>query len=99
MFIAAIAHYYCFSYKPYVNLAAAQEPCCSSFLEMWDVSDVREDVRENIGVVSKCNSYTRSFQIITKLKPLNSGLTSEPNIQKFFNNPKKSYQCPKFWKN
>jgi hypothetical protein len=53
MFLAAIAHHYAFSYKPYVNLAAAQPPCCKNFLSMWDVSDVRQDVSEHIGVISQ----------------------------------------------
>lgn len=48
MFLAAIAHYFAFSYRPYVDLAAAQVPCCSSFLSMWDVSDVTQDVSEHI---------------------------------------------------
>lgn len=48
MFLAAVAHYYAFSHRPFVDLAAAQIPCCTSFLSMWDVSDVTHDVSEHI---------------------------------------------------
>ncbi|XP_023234329.1 transmembrane protein 184C-like [Centruroides sculpturatus] len=48
MFLAAVAHYFAFSHRPFVDLAAAQAPCCASFLSMWDVSDVTHDVSEHI---------------------------------------------------
>lgn len=51
MFLAAVAHHYSFSYKPYVNLAAGQQSCCSAFLAMWDISDVQRDIKEHLGVV------------------------------------------------
>ncbi|CAL1530878.1 unnamed protein product [Lymnaea stagnalis] len=47
MFLAAIAHYFSFSHKPFVNLAADQQNCCDSFLSMWDVRDVTGDVLEH----------------------------------------------------
>ena len=53
MFLAAIAHHYAFSYKAYVDMAAEQPNCCESFLQMWDVSDVKKDLEEHIGVMSK----------------------------------------------
>ncbi|XP_078683210.1 transmembrane protein 184C-like [Branchiostoma floridae x Branchiostoma belcheri] len=51
MFIAAVAHYYTFSHKPYIDPNAPSVPCFASFMAMWDVSDVRHDVREHIRVV------------------------------------------------
>ncbi|KAG1714441.1 Transmembrane protein 184C [Nymphon striatum] len=51
MFIAALAHKFAFSYHPYVNLAARQVPCCESFLAMWDLSDVHQDVSNHINYV------------------------------------------------
>lgn len=51
MFLAAVAHHYSFSYKPYVNDAAEHKSCCDAFLAMWDLSDVHSDVKEHIGVV------------------------------------------------
>lgn len=53
MFLAAVAHHYSFSYKPYVNDAAEHRSCCDAFLAMWDLSDVHSDVKEHIGVVGK----------------------------------------------
>ncbi|KZS09946.1 transmembrane protein 184C [Daphnia magna] len=51
MFLAAVAHHFSFSYKPYVDLAQDQHGCCFAFLHMWDVSDVRRDVAEHIHVI------------------------------------------------
>ena len=51
MFLAAVAHHYSFSYRPYVDMAQEQLGCCSAFLRMWDVSDVRRDVAEHIHVI------------------------------------------------
>jgi ABC-type Fe3+-siderophore transport system permease subunit len=51
MFFAAIAHHYAFSYRAYVDMAAEQPNCCESFLQMWDVSDVKQDFQEHMGVV------------------------------------------------
>ncbi|RUS84043.1 hypothetical protein EGW08_008221 [Elysia chlorotica] len=53
MFLAAIAHYYSFSHKPFVNLAAEQQNCCTSFLLMWDVRDVGEDVVEHARYIGR----------------------------------------------
>ena len=47
MLIAAIGFYFIFSHKPYVDPAAAQIPCLSSFLSMVDVRDIYGDVKEN----------------------------------------------------
>ena len=50
MFIAAIAHYFVFSHKPFINPAAAQVPCLASCLKMLDVRDVGGDVREQMDI-------------------------------------------------
>ena len=47
MLLFAIAHYFVFSHKPYVDPAAAQAPCIHSCLRMLDVRDVADDVREH----------------------------------------------------
>lgn len=48
MFIFAIAHYYVFSHKPYVDPSSPPPPCCASFVSMWDVSDVRDDIVQHV---------------------------------------------------
>ena len=48
MFIAAIAHYFSFSHKPYVDYAQGYGSCLQSFWTMWDVSDVRDDVVDHV---------------------------------------------------
>ncbi|CAL4073268.1 unnamed protein product [Meganyctiphanes norvegica] len=54
MFLAAVAHHYAFSYKPYVDHEyEASGNCCHAFLMMWDTSDVRSDIREHVYVVSE----------------------------------------------
>lgn len=53
MFFAALAHHYAFSYKAYVDMAADQPNCCESFCQMWDISDVKQDLEEHIGVMSE----------------------------------------------
>lgn len=51
MFLAAVAHHFSFSYRPYVDLALEQHGCCFAFLHMWDVSDVRRDFVEHMHVI------------------------------------------------
>jgi len=51
MFFAAVAHHYAFSYKAYVDMAADHPNCCESFCQMWDVSDVKQDLEEHLGVM------------------------------------------------
>ncbi len=46
MFIAAVAHHWSFSYRPYVDYAQEQHGCCFAFLHMWDVSDVRRGKKQ-----------------------------------------------------
>lgn len=47
MLVAAIAHYFVFSHKPFVDPAAAQVPCVTSCLRMLDIRDVYGDVKEH----------------------------------------------------
>lgn len=59
MFLAAVAHHYSFSYKPFVPHKEDREiadvlGCWDAFTAMWDVSDVHRDLREHIGVVGWC---------------------------------------------
>ena len=43
----AIAHYFVFSHKPYIDPAATQAPCIHSCLRMLDVRDVAGDMKEH----------------------------------------------------
>ncbi|XP_058049928.1 transmembrane protein 184C isoform X2 [Ahaetulla prasina] len=52
MFFAAIAHHYSFTYKPYVQ-EAEEGSCFDSFLAMWDISDIRADVTEQVRNVGR----------------------------------------------
>uniref|UniRef100_A0A3B4WGT5 Transmembrane protein 184C n=1 Tax=Seriola lalandi dorsalis TaxID=1841481 RepID=A0A3B4WGT5_SERLL len=52
MFLAAIAHHYTFTYKPYVQ-EAEEGSCFDSFLAMWDFSDIRADVTEQVRHVGR----------------------------------------------
>uniref|UniRef100_A0A3Q2YQ96 Transmembrane protein 184C n=1 Tax=Hippocampus comes TaxID=109280 RepID=A0A3Q2YQ96_HIPCM len=47
MFLAAIAHHVSFTYKPYIQ-EAEEGSCFDSFMAMWDVSDVRADISEQV---------------------------------------------------
>jgi len=53
MFLAALAHYFSFSHKPYIDQAAGNADCWLSFKTMWDVSDVRADVVDHLQAVSE----------------------------------------------
>ncbi|XP_055012761.1 transmembrane protein 184C-like [Boleophthalmus pectinirostris] len=52
MFLAAIAHHFTFTYKPYVQ-EAEEGSCFDSFLAMWDFSDIRADVSEQVRNVGR----------------------------------------------
>ena len=54
MFFAALAHFFAFSHKPFIDHTVDDQNCCRSFLSMWDVSDVKDDVIEHVKVVGKC---------------------------------------------
>ncbi|XP_061163938.1 transmembrane protein 184C-like [Saccostrea echinata] len=60
MFLAAIAHYYSFSHKPFISSENENVSCFSSFLSMWDVSDMKDDVIEHVKVISKTMKKTIS---------------------------------------
>lgn len=47
MFLAAIAHHFSFTYKPYIQ-EAEEGSCFDSFLAMWDISDIRADISEQV---------------------------------------------------
>lgn len=47
MFLFAVAHYFIFSHRPYVDAAAAQVPCIAACLRMLDIRDVAGDVKEH----------------------------------------------------
>ena len=53
MFLASLAHYWSFSHKPFVNLATRQQNFFFSFLSMWDVRDVTEDLRQHARFVGR----------------------------------------------
>ena len=53
MFLAAIAHHFSFTYKPYI-LDGDEGSCFDSFLAMWDISDVRADISEQVRNVGEC---------------------------------------------
>ena len=47
MLAFAIAFYFFFSHKPYIDRAAAQVPCLHSCFKMVDVRDIYGDIKEN----------------------------------------------------
>lgn len=53
MFLAAIAHHFSFTYKPYIQ-EAEEVSCLDSFMAMWDISDVRADISEQVRNVGRC---------------------------------------------
>uniref|UniRef100_A0A1B6DCU8 Transmembrane protein 184C n=2 Tax=Clastoptera arizonana TaxID=38151 RepID=A0A1B6DCU8_9HEMI len=57
MFLAAIAHHYSFSHKPYIDGIVENKSLCAAFLAMWDVSDVHSDMKEHFGIVGNKISY------------------------------------------
>ncbi|KAL7306845.1 hypothetical protein TKK_0001006 [Trichogramma kaykai] len=50
MFLAAVAHHYSFSYKAFAN-SSQNQAWWDAFRQMWDVSDVHNDIKEHLGVV------------------------------------------------
>lgn len=63
MFLAAVMHYFAFSHKPFIDHSHEQGNCCQSFLSMWDVSDVKDDVVEHVKVISTTMKKTVSGQL------------------------------------
>ncbi|XP_063530189.1 transmembrane protein 184C [Cydia strobilella] len=81
MFLAAIAHHYSFSYKPFARHEPDSRSCLGSFLAMWDVSDVKRDISEHLGVVG--SSFSRrlrgkSMYHLTRGYDESSRLVNEP---------------------
>ncbi|EDV25173.1 uncharacterized protein TRIADDRAFT_56842 [Trichoplax adhaerens] len=60
MFIVALLHYFVFSHKPYIDGAAPHTSLYTSFMSMWDVSDVHQDVVEHMKGVGKFNLLGRA---------------------------------------
>lgn len=51
MFLAALAHLFAFSHRPYIDPDMEGVTCWGSFLAMWDISDIRNDVSDHFRVV------------------------------------------------
>lgn len=65
MFFAAIAHYFSFSHKPFIDQSAQTGGnCCQSFLSMLDVSDVKDDVLEHVKVIGTTMKKTVSGPLL-----------------------------------
>lgn len=64
MFLAALAHQYSFPHDPFhINIPhydSAGVSWYNAFIDMWDISDVHQDVSEHIGVVG--SSLSRRFR-------------------------------------
>ncbi|CAG02201.1 unnamed protein product, partial [Tetraodon nigroviridis] len=67
MFLAAIAHHYTFTYKPYVQ-EAEEGTCFDSFLAMWDFSDIRADVTEQVRHAGECDEDARGGGRCSKME-------------------------------
>jgi hypothetical protein len=65
MLIAAIAHHFVFSYKPFIDHAASRPSYLSSFWSMFDFQDVHEETLEHAGKakikLSQYGKQIRSF--------------------------------------
>lgn len=58
MLLFAIAHYFVFSHKPFIDPAAAQAPCVHSCFRMLDVRDVAGDMKEHfVDPISRPSLY------------------------------------------
>lgn len=62
MFLAAIAHHFSFTYKPYIQ-EAEEVSCFDSFMAMWDISDVRADISEQVRNVGRCYTQMRRWGV------------------------------------
>ncbi|KAK3576395.1 hypothetical protein CHS0354_026728 [Potamilus streckersoni] len=96
MFLAAAAHYFAFSHKPFIDPDADQAECCKSFASMWNVSDVKDDVVEHVKVIGTTVKKTVTAPLKGRFKgnhtektPLlqdttnTSGRTFTPSAEKF----------------
>ncbi|KAJ8297755.1 hypothetical protein KUTeg_024286 [Tegillarca granosa] len=89
MFVAAIAHYYSFSHKPFINDEAEQTNCCRSFFSMWDVSDMKDDVVEHVKVIGKTVTKT-----ISRSKLQNKESERTPLLQENAHQTEENVQVP-----
>ncbi|XP_029615537.1 transmembrane protein 184C isoform X1 [Salmo trutta] len=81
MFVAAIAHHYSFTYKPYI-LEAEEGSCFDSFMAMWDVSDIRADISEQVQHVATTN-LVLSLRNNTTPPPSGRTVLGRPNKMYF----------------
>ncbi|XP_052314985.1 transmembrane protein 184C-like isoform X2 [Oncorhynchus keta] len=81
MFLAAIAHHYSFTYKPYI-LEAEEGSCFDSFMAMWDVSDIRADISEQVQHVATTN-LVLSLRSNTAPPPSGRTVLGRPNKMYF----------------
>ncbi|EDO47105.1 predicted protein [Nematostella vectensis] len=63
MLLFAVAHYYVFSYKPYLDTSSPPPPCCASLVSMCDVTDVRDDVAEHVRTVGSTHHPTEDEMV------------------------------------
>lgn len=75
MFFAAVAHFFAFSHKPFIDRTVEDPNCCRSFLSMWDVSDVKDDVIEHVKVVGSTMKKTVSGPFLSRSSNANSERT------------------------
>jgi len=96
MFIAAVAHYFVFTHKPFVNPAAAQVPCLASCLKMLDVRDVGGDVREQMDIIqSNVRSNVRKITgAVLNRSPAGNSLEQYEMETFYDNNASRSEDTP-----
>lgn len=68
MFFVSIAHHCTCLCKLYVQ-EAEEGSCFDSFLAMWDVSDIRDDISEQVRHVGKYQLFTSLKQATVVLLP------------------------------
>ena len=64
MFLAAIAHYYSFSHLPFADTDAERGNCCSTFMSMWDVRDVRDDVIDHARYLGMYCWFSHGYMVL-----------------------------------
>uniref|UniRef100_W5LK07 Transmembrane protein 184C n=1 Tax=Astyanax mexicanus TaxID=7994 RepID=W5LK07_ASTMX len=81
MFLAAIAHHFSFTYKPYIQ-EAEEGSCFDSFLAMWDISDIRADISEQVRNVGRTvmGRPRKSYFSEEAEEDEHTGLLSDPGL-------------------
>lgn len=92
MFLAAIAHYYSFSHRPYMDMAADHGNCCESFVTMWDVRDVRDDVIDHARYISHSVKKTLSRNKLSTTSTECTPLLASPDSSVMSNPDRSSIQ-------